>query len=96
MGKCKNTTKGGSDIQKGISTTSSSDVGEAGDTGDEVHDLVDEVASLEEALSQMGASPKCPFALHDVADHHLNNLYCLNMGKVIQHKKIGLANVSKL
>ena len=61
MGKHKNATKGGSNTQKGISPTPSSCVGEAGDTGDVVCDLRDEVASLEEALSQMGASSKMPF-----------------------------------
>ena len=61
MGKCKNATKGGSDTQKGISPTPSSHVGEAGNTGDVVHDLRDKVASLEEALSEMGASSKMPF-----------------------------------
>ena len=54
----KNTTKGGSDAQKDISPTLSSHVGE---TGDVVHDLTDEVASLEDALLQMGASSKMPF-----------------------------------
>ena len=61
MGKCKNVTKGGSDAQKGTSPTLSSHVIEAGDTGDVVCDLIDEVASLEEALSQMGASSRTPF-----------------------------------
>ena len=35
--------------------------GEACDTGEMVHDLRDEVTSLEEALSQMGASFKMHF-----------------------------------
>ena len=61
MGKCKNAMKGGSDAQKGISPTLSSHVSEAGDTGDVVHDLRDEVASLEDALSIMGTSSKMPF-----------------------------------
>ena len=61
MGKCMYATKGGSDAQKGVSSTPSSHTCEAGDTGDVVHDLRDEVASLEEALSQMGASSKMPF-----------------------------------
>ena len=60
MGKCKNATKGGSDAQKGVSPTLSSFAGEAGDTGDVLQDLMDEVASLKEALSQMGASSKMP------------------------------------
>ena len=38
-----------------------SHVGEAGNTGEVVHDLDDEVASLEEALLQMGASSKMSF-----------------------------------
>ena len=61
MGKCRNATRRGSDVQKGISPTPSSCAGEAGDMGDVVHDLRDEVASLEEALSQMVASSKMPF-----------------------------------
>ena len=61
MGKCRNATKGGSDAQKGISPTPSSCVGKAGYTGDVICDLRDEVALLEEALSQMGASFKMPF-----------------------------------
>ena len=61
MGKHRNATKGGSDAHKGICPTPSSHVGEAGNTGDEVCDLRDEVASLEEALLQMGASSKLPF-----------------------------------
>ena len=36
-------------------------MGEKGNTGDVVGDLRDEVASLEEALSQMGVSSKMPF-----------------------------------
>ena len=61
MGKCRNTTKGGADAPKGTSLTLSSNAGEAGDTGDVVYNLRDEVASLEEALSQMGSSSKTPF-----------------------------------
>ena len=60
MGKCKNATKWGADTQMGISSSLSSCVGEAGDTGDVVHDLRDEVALLEDTLSQMGASSKMP------------------------------------
>ena len=56
MGKWKNTTKGGSDAWKDISSTSSSHAGEADNKGDVVHYLRYEVASLEEALSQMGTS----------------------------------------
>ena len=61
MGKHNNVTKGGPDTQKGISTTLSSHAGEAGDTGDVVHDLRYEVASLVEAISQIGTSLKMPF-----------------------------------
>ena len=93
MGKCKNATKGGSDTQKGISPTLSSCVGEAGDV---VWDLRDEVALLEEVLSQMGALPKCPFALCDVADCHQNDLYHLSIDKVTQHMKIRCAIGSQL
>ena len=60
MGKCKNITKGEANNQKGISPTPPSCVGEAGDIGDVVHDLRDEVASLEDTLSQIGASSKLP------------------------------------
>ena len=61
MGKHKNTTKGGSDTQKGISPTPLSHVGEAGNRGDVVCDLWDEVTSLEDTLSQIGTSSKMPF-----------------------------------
>ena len=61
MGKHKNATKGGSDAQKGISPSMSSCAGEADNTGDVVHVLRDEVASLEDTLSQMGTSSKMPF-----------------------------------
>ena len=46
----------------------SSCAGEAGNTGEVVHDLREEAALLEDALSQMGASSKMPFHLCDVAD----------------------------
>ena len=36
-------------------------MGEAGDTGDVVHNFRDEMALLEDTLSQMGASSKTPF-----------------------------------
>ena len=81
MGKYKNVTKGGSDAQKGISPTPSSHAGETGNTGDVDHDLSDEVASLEEALSQMGTSSKCHFTLCDMTDHHPNDLYHLSIDK---------------
>ena len=61
MGKHRNATKGGSDAQKGISLTPSPHAGEASNMGDVVSDLRDEVALLEEALSQMGASSKMPY-----------------------------------
>ena len=61
MRKWKNATKEGSDAQKGISPTPSSCAGKAGDTGDVVHDLMDEVASWEDTLSQMGSSSKMAF-----------------------------------
>ena len=92
MGKHKNTTKGGCDAQKGISPPSSH-ASEAGNTGDDVHDLREEVASLEEELSQMGVSSKIPFCF---AQCHLNHFHHLSINKVAQHKKIGLSIASKL
>ena len=61
MGKWKNAAKGGGKAPSSNSSTLSSPVGEAGDLGDAIQDLRDEVASLEEALSQMGASSQMPF-----------------------------------
>ena len=61
MGKHRNAPKGGCHALKGISPTPLSHAGETGDMGDVVHDLRDAVASLEEALSQMGASSMTPF-----------------------------------
>ena len=61
MGKCKNATKGGSDTPKAISPYLSSHAGEASNMGEVVPDLRDEVATLEEELSQMDASSKTPF-----------------------------------
>ena len=61
MEKHWNATRGGADSQKGTSPTPSSHRGEAGDTGDAVHNLKDDVASLEEGLSQMGTPSKMPF-----------------------------------
>ena len=92
MGKCKNATKGGSDAQKGTSPTPLSHAGEASNTGDVVCDLRDEVASLEEALLQMGSYSKCPSTLHDTADCHLNDLYHLSVNKVTQYMKIRCAS----
>ena len=74
MGKCRNADKGKADAQKGISPAPSSCAGEAGDTGDAVCDLRDEVASLDDALSQWPLLPKCPSTLHDAADHCVNDL----------------------
>ena len=61
MGKSKNTPKGGGEAPGSHSPTLSSHAGEAGDLGDAVQNLSDKVASLEEALSQMGTSPQTPF-----------------------------------
>ena len=61
MGKCKNATQGGADAQKSTSPTPSSHRGEASDTGNAVHNLRDDVDSLEEGISQMGATSKAPF-----------------------------------
>ena len=54
MVKCKNATRGEADTQKGTSPPPLSHRGEAGDTGNAVHNLKVDVASLEEKLSQMG------------------------------------------
>ena len=56
MGKCRNTAK--SDGGKDTSPTPSSHGGEPCDTA---QDQIEEVASMEEVLSQMGTSPKMPF-----------------------------------
>ena len=61
MGKHKNAAREGANAQKGASPTLSSHGGEAGDTDKVVHDLRDDVASLEEGLSQMGTPSKIPF-----------------------------------
>ena len=61
MGKQKNTVKGGEKAHISNSPTLSSHVGEAGDPCDAGQDLMDEVASLEEALSQMGTSSQMSF-----------------------------------
>ena len=96
MGKHKNTSKGRSNTQKGVSPTPSSHVGEAGNTGNVGHDLRDEVASMRRHYHKWVLLPKCPFALHYVADHHLNDLYHLGIDKVTQHKKIRLTTASEL
>ena len=91
MGKCKNATKGGSDTSKGISPTPSSHVGEAGDRDYVVHDLRDEVASLEDVLSIMDASSKMPFQIT------IGTIFfCLSIDKVTQHMKIRCVIASKL
>ena len=56
-----NTTRGGADAQNGLSPTPSSHRGDEGDTGNAVHDVREDVASLEEGLSQMGDPSKTPF-----------------------------------
>ena len=48
-------------LKKGTSPTPSSHGGEADDKGKAVHDLRDDVDSLEERLSQMGAPSRMPF-----------------------------------
>ena len=60
-GNVRTLPKGDRLLKKGIFPTLLSHAGKAGNTGDVVCDLGDEVASLEEALSQMGASSKMPF-----------------------------------
>ena len=50
--------KGVTNAQEGAFPTQSSHGGEAPDTGNAVHDLRDDVASLEEELSQMGTPSK--------------------------------------
>ena len=96
MGKPKNATKGQSDVKNGISSTLLSHVVEAGNTGDVVHDLGDEVTSLEDALSQMDTSSKMSFCLCVVAHCHPNDLYHLSIDKIIQHMRIRHAILSKL
>ena len=76
MGKCKNAAKGGVGTQKGASSTLSS---HGGDPGNTVPDLMEEVASLEKELLQMGASSKMSFNSHDPVDHCPNNLYHLSI-----------------
>ena len=61
MGKHKNAAIGRASAQKGTSSTPSSHGVEAGDRGEAVHDLRDDVASLEEGLSHMGDPSKSPF-----------------------------------
>ena len=61
MGKQKNIARGGANAQKGASPTLLSHGGETGDTGEAVHNLRDDVAWLEEGLSQMGTPSKMPF-----------------------------------
>ena len=61
MGKHKNTTRGDADAQMGVSPTPSYQRGEAGDTDNAVYGLRDDVASLEEGLSQKDTLSKMPF-----------------------------------
>ena len=61
MGKCKNIPQGRADAQKGAFPTLSSHRGEADDTGNAVLNLRDDVDSLEERISQMGAPSKTHF-----------------------------------
>ena len=63
MGKHRIAIEGGTSAQKGASPTLSSHGGKAGDTGNTVQDLMEEVSSLEEVLLQMGASSKTPFRI---------------------------------
>ena len=58
MGKCRNATKVGGDAQKDTSPSLSS---HAGRPCDIAQDLMEEVALIEEVLSQMVTSPKMPF-----------------------------------
>ena len=51
--------------------TPSSHRGEAGDT---VHDLRDDVASLQENYHRWVLHPRWPSDSHDPADHHQNDL----------------------
>ena len=59
--KCKNTTQGGADAKKSTSPTPLSHRGVAGDMANGIHNLKDDVDSLEERMSQMGTSFKMPF-----------------------------------
>ena len=60
---------------EGCLPTPSSHGSEEDDIGDTVQDLMEEVASLEEVISQIDASSKMPFNSHNAADCHLNDLY---------------------
>ena len=60
MGKHKNAVRGGANALKGASPTPLSLGHEVGDKGDAGHDLMDDVTSLEEGLSQKGAPSKMP------------------------------------
>ena len=60
-GKASECYQRGADAKKGASPTPSSHRGEAGDRGNPVHNLREDVVSLEEGLSQMGALSKMPF-----------------------------------
>ena len=61
MGTHTNAAKGCASAQKGASPILSCHGSEADDTGDMVQDLMEEVTSFEEVLSEMCASSKMPF-----------------------------------
>ena len=61
MGKHKKAAKGGGKAPSSHSPTLLSHVVEVGDPYDSIQDLRDKVASLEEALSQMGAFSQMSF-----------------------------------
>ena len=61
MGKCKNAARGGANAQEGTPPNLMSHRGKAGDTAKAVHDLRDDVDSLEERISEMSAPSKKPF-----------------------------------
>ena len=77
MGKHKNAAKGETGTQKGAFPSLSSHGGDAGDTGNTIQDLMEEVASLEKYYHRWALLPKCPFDSHDPAYGHPNDLYHL-------------------
>ena len=88
MEKCKNAA-GGSRCLKECLPTPSSHRGEAGDTGETVQDLRDDVDSWEEGMSQIGASPKTPSGLHNQVNCPLSNLYCLSIDRMTLYLRTG-------
>ena len=70
MWKCLNAARGRANAQKGTSATPLSHRGEAGDTGEAVHDLRDDVDSLKERISQMGAPSKISFRFMQSSQSH--------------------------